>query len=126
MLGQSVDNGATFTSLLQTKQLCGPLGCMTDAAEYACNYEWPTWMQTFDIEGVCGAEPNPEGGPGTPDASTKPTKDAGPDAAMSNDDMGGGSSGCGCGTASLDAGGIGGLGALIGAMALMLRRRRSR
>jgi hypothetical protein len=126
LLGQSADNGATFTSLLQTSQLCGPLGCMTDAAEYACNYEWPVWMQTFGIEEACGAEPNPDSGSKPPDASTKPTKDAGPDAATSNDDMGGGSSGCGCGTAPLDVGGVGGLGALIGAMALMLRRRRTR
>jgi hypothetical protein len=126
LLGQSVDNGATFTSVLQTSQLCGPLGCMTDAAEYACNYEWPPWMQTFGIDGPCGAEPNLDSGM-TSDGSQKPTHDASLDGSSSNDDTGGGgSSGCGCDTASLDAGGVGGLGALIGAMALMLRRRRTR
>jgi MYXO-CTERM domain-containing protein len=128
LLGQSVDNGATFTSVLQTSQLCGPLTCITDAAEYECNYEWPIWMQTFDISGPCGSEPNPDSGSSSSDASVKPTHDASPDASSSNDagGGGGGSSGCGCDTATLDAGGIGGLGALIGAMALMLRRRRNR
>jgi uncharacterized protein (TIGR03382 family) len=126
LVGQSIDNGASFASVLQTRQLCGPLGCMTDAAEYECNYEWPPWMQTFGIEGTCGSEPMPEAGP-TADASVKPTKDASPDAAKGNEDTGGGggSSGCGCDTASLDAGGVGGLLSLVGAMALMLRRRKS-
>jgi photosystem II stability/assembly factor-like uncharacterized protein len=127
LLGESMDNGANFTSILQTSQLCGPLTCISDAAEYECNFEWPPWMQTFDITEACGAEPNPDSGT-TSDSGTKPVKDASvnPDAASGNDASGGGSSGCGCDTASLDVGGVGGLGVLLGAIALMLRRRRTR
>ena len=119
ILGQSGDDGATFTPLLHLSEgLRGPIACPAGASASVCATYWPMQRDMLAIP--------PDGG--APADAGAPSCDAG-DAGDGGGDAGDGgtatitSKGCGCGVAPVGAGGaIAAASLAIGA--LLARRRR--
>lgn len=63
-LGKSSDRGATWTSVLRTAEIAGPMRCMEDASTDRCRYEWPLLQSQLGITPDAGGVDagNPDGG----------------------------------------------------------------
>jgi uncharacterized protein (TIGR03382 family) len=110
ILGESDDDGVSFSSRLHLNGLRGPLACAGDASESACLPLWPALKNSLGIEDDAG---------GAPDAGSLP--DGGTDGGT-NPNNGTTTSSCGCGATPADAGGALGLVGLVAALMLMARR----